>query len=68
MIAGMAHPGLVEGARGRELVRSLSATELLLVAVWCVLGILFKLVNAGFEVLSNVLGKSLGQQGTTEGA
>lgn len=62
----MAHPSIADGIRGRELVASISAAELFLVAVWCVLGLLFKLFNAGFEVLENILGKKLGQQGSTK--
>lgn len=64
----MAQHVLAEGIQGRELVRSLSAAELFLVAIWCILGLVFKLVNAGFELLDSMLGKRLGQQGASRSA
>lgn len=45
-----------ERMRGREILRSLSAVELLLLAVWCLLGLLFKQVNEGFAVVDGILG------------
>lgn len=67
-LLGMAQRVLADGIQGRELVRSLSAAELVLLAMWCVLGLVFKLVNAGFELLDSMLGKRLGQQGPCRSA
>lgn len=47
----------VDRMRGRELVRSLSFIELLSLCVWCILAIVYKLLNIGFAGLDRVLGK-----------
>lgn len=64
----MANENFVDGIRGRELLKSLSALELLLVAVWCVLGLVFKLVSAGFQLVEKALGQRMKLQGPTTGA
>lgn len=43
--------------RGREIVHALSVMELLSLAVWCILALIFKLVNLGFAGLDRILGK-----------
>lgn len=63
----MANSNLLEGIRFRELLKSLSALELLLVAVWCILGLVYKLVSAGFQLLEHVLAKSTNLQGPPRG-
>lgn len=67
-LVGMAQHVLADGIQGRELVRSLSAAELFLLALWCLLGLVFKVVNAGFELVDIVLGKRLGQEGPRRSA
>lgn len=47
--------------RGREILHSLSAVELFLLAIWCILGLIFKLVNVGFAAVDGILGNRFEQ-------
>lgn len=57
----MAREIFSERMRGREVLRSLSAFELFVLAIWCILGLIFKLVNVGFAVVDGFLGSRFEQ-------
>lgn len=52
----MASSSFVDRMRGREIVQALSITELLSLCAWCILALIFKVVNMGFAGLDKVLG------------
>lgn len=63
----MARDTFCDRMRGREVLRSLTAVELALLALWCVLGLIFKLVNVGFAAVDGVLGNRFEQYTSKHG-
>lgn len=51
----------VDRMRGKDILRSLSAVELLLLALWCILELIYKLVNVSFAAVDRILGKRFEQ-------
>lgn len=63
----MAREIFCDRMRGREVLRSLSAVELFLLAIWYILSLIFKLVNVGFAAVDGILGKRFEQYKATSG-
>lgn len=63
----MAKENFCDRMRGREILPQLSVVELFLLAIWCLLGLIFKLVNVGFAAVDEILGVRFEQYRATSG-